>query len=143
MIQRLLMAVDSDPNMVSARVKLGTLYFYGQAYEQAQEQANAATALAPEDAEVRVLNARLLLQNKEYDAGVSELDAALAQSPDLVDAILLRAAAAAITDAAAGLKILDDAVARLDREKSKPLRQVRIAILAQQNRKERSRAGLS
>ena len=28
MIQQLLMAVDSDPNMVPARVKLGTLYFF-------------------------------------------------------------------------------------------------------------------
>ena len=135
MIQRLLMAVDSDPNMVPARVKLGTLYFFGQAYEQATEQATAATKLAPDDPEVRILNARLMLQRKEQEAGIKELDAALAMDPDLVDAILLRAAVQAITDAAGGLKILDDAIARLDREKSKALRQVRIAILAQQDRK--------
>jgi len=29
MIQRLQMAVDADPNLVPARVKLGTLYFFG------------------------------------------------------------------------------------------------------------------
>lgn len=136
MIQRLLMAVDSDPNMVAARVKLGSLYFFGQAYDQAKEQAEAATKLAPEDPEVRVLNARLLLQQKETAAGIAELDAALKTNPDLVDAILLRAAAEALTDTAGGLKILDEGVARLPADKTKPLRQVRIAILAQQNRKE-------
>lgn len=134
MIQRLQMAVDADPNLVPARVKLGSLYFFGQAYEQAEEEAKAATALAPDDPEVRVLNARLLLQKKEKDAAIKELDAALARNPDLVDAILLRAAAEALTDPAAGLKFLDDAVTRLDKEKAKPLRQVRIAFLAQQNR---------
>jgi tetratricopeptide (TPR) repeat protein len=134
MVQRLLMAVDADPDLVPARVKLGSLYFFGQAYEQAQEQVDAAAKLAPDDPDVHVLRARLLLQNREQEAGIKELEAALAKNPDLVDAILLRAAAAALTDPAEGLKILDEAVARLDKDKTKPLRQVRIAILAQQNR---------
>jgi tetratricopeptide (TPR) repeat protein len=136
MVQRLLMAVDSDPGMVPARVKLGTLYFFGQAYEQAQEQADAAAALAPDDPNVRVLKARLLLQNKEQQAAIAELDSALATDPKLIDAILLRAAAAALTDPAEGLRILDEAVERVDKDKAKPLRQVRIAILAQQGRSE-------
>ncbi|QOJ32025.1 MAG: tetratricopeptide repeat protein [Gammaproteobacteria bacterium] len=143
MIQQLLMAVDSDPNMVPARVKLGTLYFFGQAYEQAAEQAKAATALAPDDPTVRVLNARLLLQDKKMEEGRKELDAALAKDPDLVDGILLRAAIEAQQgDAAAGLKILDAGIARLAAEAAKPLRQVRIAILAQQNRKDEVEQGI-
>ena len=137
-----MMAVDADPKLVPARVKLGSLYFFGQAYDQAEEQAKAATALAPDDPDVHVLNARLLLQKKEKEAGIKELDAALAKNPDLVDAILLRAAVTSISDPAAGLKILDDAIARLDKDKAKSLRQVRIALLAQQNRTERRRAGL-
>lgn len=143
MIQQLLMAVDSDPNMVPARVKLGTLYFFGQAFEQATEQARAATALAPDDPGVRVLNARLLLQDKKVDEARKELDAALAKDPDLTDGILLRAAIEAQQgDAAAGLKILDAGIARLDAEAAKPLRQVRIAILAQQNRKDEAEQGM-
>lgn len=136
MIQRLLMAVDSDPNMVAARAKLGTLYFFGQAYEQSQEQADAAKALAPDDPEVRVLNARLLLHNDKRDDSIAELDAALAANPDLLDAIILRAGAEALEDPSGGLEILDTAIARLDLEQSKVLRQIRIAILAQQDRKE-------
>ena len=38
-----MMAVETDPKLVPARVKLGTLYFFGQAYDQAAEQAKAAT----------------------------------------------------------------------------------------------------
>lgn len=135
MFQRLMVAVDSDPNLLPARVKLGTLYFFAQAFDEAQQQADAATALAPEDPEVRILNARLLLQKEKIAEGIAELDAALATNPDLVDGILLRAAAETLTDPASGIKILDDAIARLDVEKSKPLRQVRISILAQLNRK--------
>ncbi|MCC7330900.1 MAG: tetratricopeptide repeat protein [Gammaproteobacteria bacterium] len=143
MIQQLLIAVDADPKMVPARVKLGTLYFFGQAFDQAREQAKAATGLAPEDPTVRVLNARLLLQDKKMEEGRKELDAALAQDPDLVDAILLLAAVEAQKgELGAGLKVLDDAIGRLDAEKAKPLRQVRIAILAQQNRKEEVEQGI-
>ena len=134
MVQHLIMAVDADPKLVPAHVKLGSLYFFGQAYDQAAEQAKAATALAPDDADVHVLNARLLLQKKEQDAGIRELDAALAKNPDLVDAILLKGAVTSLSDPAAGLKILDDAIARLGKEKGKALREVRIALLAQQNR---------
>jgi len=141
MVQRLLMAVDADPDFVAARVKLGTLYFFGQAFDEAAKQAEAATRLAAEDPEVRVLNARLMLQRKEVEPASRELEAALATNPDLVDAILLRAAAAATEDAAAGLAILDEGIARLGREKSKALRQVRIAILAAENRKTDVEAG--
>ncbi len=136
MIQRLLTAVDIDPNLVDARVKLGTLYFFGQAFEQAAEQAEAAAALAPDDPGVHVLKARLHLQRKEEQQGLAELDAALVADPEMVEAILLRAAATAVSDPAAGLATLDEAIARLGptTDKVKPLRQVRAAILAQQNR---------
>lgn len=136
MIQRLMTAVDIDPGLVDARVKLGTLFFFGQAFDQAAEQAKAATEIAPDNPQVRVLNARLLFQRKETAAAMAELDAALAREPDLVDALLLRAAAVAIDDPGAGLALLDESVARIGAttEQVKPLRQVRIAILAQQKR---------
>lgn len=136
MIQRLLAAVDIDPTLVDARVKLGTLYFFGQAFDQANEQAEAAAALAPDNPGVHVLKARLHLQRKEEQAGLAELDAALAKDPDLIEAILLRAAATAVSDPEAGLATIDAAIARLGptTDKVKPLRQVRAAILAQQSR---------
>lgn len=134
MVQRLMMAVDSDPGLVPARVKLGTMYFFGQVYDKAAEQAEAAAALAPDDPEVRVLKARLAFQKEDRAGGVRELDAALAKHPDHVEALLLRGSAYAVEDAAKGLAFIDAAIARLDPEQAKPLRQVRIAILAQQQR---------
>jgi tetratricopeptide (TPR) repeat protein len=134
MIQRLMTAVNADPQLVPARVKLGTLYFFAQAYEQAAEQAEAAAGLAPDDPDVHVLNARVRFQKEDREGGVRELDAALAKDPDHVDALLLRASAYAIEDAGKGIEFLDSAIARLDSEKTKPLRQVRIVILAQQKR---------
>ena len=52
-----------------------------------------------------------------------------------MEVIALRAATEALTDSAGGLQILDEAIARLDVDKAKPLRQVRLMMLAQQNRK--------
>lgn len=136
MIQHLMTAVEIDPNLIEARVKLGTLYFFGQVFDKAAEQAEAARKLAPDNPEVRVLNARLLLQRKETAAGIAELEAALATQPDMIDAVLLRSAATAVTDPGRGIGMLDEVVARLGAtsDKVKPLRQLRIAILAQQNR---------
>jgi tetratricopeptide (TPR) repeat protein len=134
MIQRLMMAVDSDPKLVPARVKLGTMYFFGQVYDKAAEQADAAMALAPDDPDVHVLKARVLFQKDDREGGVRELEAALAKSPDHVEALLLRGSAYAVEDAAKGLEFLDAAIARLDSEQAKSLRQVRIVILAQQKR---------
>jgi tetratricopeptide (TPR) repeat protein len=134
MVQRLMMAVDADPNLVPARVKLGTMYFFGQAFDQAAEQAKAAVALAPDDPDVRVLNARVLFQKQDRAGGVEELDAALAKNPNHVEALLLRGSAYAVEDPAKGLAFIDEAIARLDAESAKSLRQVRIAILAQEKR---------
>lgn len=136
MIQGLRLAVESDPNMVAARVKLGTLYFFGQVFPQAAEQAKAATALAPEDPGVRLLNARVLLHDKDVAGAIKELDAILAKAPDDLEALALRAAAEETSKPGGGLKILDQSIARLNPEKSKSLREVRISVLAQANRKE-------
>lgn len=144
MIQQLMAAVEIDPNLVEARVKLGTLYFFGQVFDKAAEQAEAARKLAPDNPEVRVLNARLLLQRKDTAAGIAELDAALATQPDLIDALLLRAAATAVTDPGRGISMLDEVITRLGatNDKVKPLRQLRIAILAQQKRQTEVEQGL-
>jgi tetratricopeptide (TPR) repeat protein len=136
MIANLLMTVSANPRHVTARVKLGTVYFLGNAYEKAAEQAKAAAALAPDNANARLLNARLLFQDQDQAGAIRELDAALGKDPDLVDAIALRATAEALTDPAAGLRRLDESIARLKPEQARPLRQVRIAMLGQMGRQD-------
>lgn len=134
MIQRLMMAVDADPTLVPARVKLGTLYFFGQAFDKAAEEAEAAAKIAPDDPDVHVLKARVLFQKQDRAGAVRELDAALAKNADHVEALLLRGSAWAIEDPARGIEFLDAAIARLGPDEAKSLRQVRIVILAQQKR---------
>lgn len=135
-IQRLTTAIDINPDLVDARTRLGTLLFFAGAFKQADEQATAASALSPDDPEVRVLNARLHLYRKEKAEAMADIDVALARKPRLVDALLLRAAAVAIDDPAAGFAQLDEAIARIGAttEEVKPLRQARVAVLAQQKR---------
>ena len=58
MFGHLLVAVDGDPSNVEARLKLGTLYFLGQAWEDAEKQAAELMKLAPDDARVHLLQAR-------------------------------------------------------------------------------------
>ena len=134
MVGNLTAAVDADPKMVVARVKLGTIYFLGQVYDQAATEAKAASALAPDDPDVRVLNARLAFQRKDMEAGLKELDVALAKQPDHVEALVLQATAIAVTDPDKGLALLDSGIKRLDLAKAKSLRQMRIAILASQKK---------
>jgi tetratricopeptide (TPR) repeat protein len=134
MVQRLTMAVNANPDLVPARVKLGTLYFFGEVYDKAEEQARAAMILAADNPEVLVLNARLLFHQDKKEEAIRELDGALAIKPDLLDAIILKASAVAVTDPAAGLAMLEAAQGGMDKEKARPLRQLRIAILAQQKR---------
>jgi tetratricopeptide (TPR) repeat protein len=130
----LTVAVDSDPKFVAARTKLGTLYFLGQAYKLAAEQAKAAMALAPNDPAVRVLNARVLLQQGQNDEGMKELDVALAKEPGNLEALLLKAVAMAKASPDAAIRVLDDAILKAKGEDAKTLREVRISILAQQQR---------
>ena len=93
MFGHLMVAVDGDPNNVEARIKLGTLYFLGQVWDQAAEQATELLKLAPNDARVHLLQARVLVQKGEREAGIAEINKSLELDPDYVDAIILKAAA--------------------------------------------------
>jgi tetratricopeptide (TPR) repeat protein len=136
MFGHLAVAVDSDPKFVAARVKLGTLYFLGQAYDKAAAEAKAAMALEPDNLDVHVLNARLLLQKKDIDAGLKELDLVLAKKPDMLEALLLKSAALATDNPDGALQVLDAAIPKVDAEKAKTLREMRIGILASDKRQD-------
>lgn len=137
------MAVDSDPSNVDARLKLGSLYFLGQAWELADEQVQALLELAPDDARVRLLNARLLVQKGERAEGIAEIDHSLELDPDFVEAILLKAAAEAIEDLDQGLATLDAAIARFPPDEVRQLRELRIVMLAQDKQIDAVEQGLS
>lgn len=142
MFGHLLVAVDGDPANVEARLKLATLYFLGQAWEEAASQSEELLKLAPNDARVRILNARVLIQRGEREAGLAEVGEALRIDPDNVDAILLQAASDVGDSMDKGLATLDTAIDRLPPDKARPLRELKIVILAQGARTEDVEQGL-
>jgi tetratricopeptide (TPR) repeat protein len=134
MFGHLMVAVDEDPTLLEARLKLGTLYFLGQAWEDAGKQAAVLMEQAPGDARVRLLNARVLIQKGEQAAGIAEIGEAIKLDPDNIEAILLQASAFAIQDLDKGLATIDAALERLPADKVRPLRELRVVMLSQGKR---------
>lgn len=134
MFGHLMVAVDEDPDLLEARLKLATLYFLGQAWEEAAKQTAVLMEQAPNDARVRLLNARVLIQKGEQQAGIAEIDAAIALDPDSVEGILLQSSAMAIGDLDKAIANVDAAVARLPADKVRPLRELRVVMLSQGKR---------
>jgi tetratricopeptide (TPR) repeat protein len=85
------MAVEADPNLVEARLRLGDLYFSSGDVEAAAAQAEAAIKLAPDRADVHLLSAKVLYLRKDLPGALAETDAALAIDPAYVDAITAKA----------------------------------------------------
>ncbi len=134
MLGHLLFVVEANPDNMDARLKLGTLYFLGQAYDEAAAQSEALLDIAPGDANVRLLYARVLVQRGDREAAYREIARALTIEPDNVDGITLQAAAYAIDDPDKALGYLDESIARLDAEQGQRLRELRILLLGQQQR---------
>ena len=134
MFGHLLVVVDEDPGNVEARLKLGTLYFLGQAWDEAAKQADELMKLAPDDSRVRLLNARVLIQKQDRDGGMAEVAKAIELDPDNVDAILLQGASDAIEDLDKGIATLDAAINRLPEDKTRQLRELKVVMFSQGKR---------
>jgi tetratricopeptide (TPR) repeat protein len=135
MYSNLLVAVESDPAYVDARLKLGNLQVLGRMYDDAAVQRDALLELAPEDARVRLLNARLLVQKGEREAAVAEVQRAVELDPDNTEAIAFQATVESLENLDAALARLAEAAARLEPAKARELRELRLAMLLQNNRK--------
>lgn len=136
MIGHLQVAVDADPKHVEARIKLGGFYYFAQAFDEAETEANAVMELAPDNPNARLLNARILIQQEKMPSALKEIETALSLAPDSVEAILLHAAYYAEDDSDRALNIVYEGVQRLDKETAQPLRQLRILLLSKAERYE-------
>lgn len=134
MFGHLQVVVDEEPTNVEARLKLGTLYFLGQAWDEAAKQATELLKLAPKDSRVHLLQARVLIQKQDRDGGMKEVAEALKLDPDNTDAILLQAAADAIENLDKGIATLDTAIKRLPADKTRQLRELRVVMFSQGKR---------
>ena len=142
MFEHLLVVVDVDPANVEARLKLGSLYFLGQSFDEAAKQTTELLKRAPKDTRVHLLQARVLIQKGNPKAGLAELTTALKLDPDNVDGILLQSAMDADENLEKGLATVDAAVKRLPKDKTRQLRELRIMMLAKDKRADAVEQGL-
>lgn len=134
MAQNLRIAIESKPEFVEARIKLGTLYALGGATELAETEAAYLDANGFDNADVRILNARIKAANGDLEGGREELEKALEMEPDNAQALGLLASVAATTDLEGALDLIDRGIAVADDDK--PLRILRIQLLQQAGRNE-------
>ena len=83
-IGHLQVAVDADPNHLPSRLMLGTYYVLGKAVEDADAQAIASESIAPDDAEVLLLRARVLYftRRSRTSTGLGECRTCKRTGPD-------------------------------------------------------------
>ncbi len=134
MFGHLMVAVDADPANTEARLKLGMVFVAIGDWASAAEQSDALLKLAPEDARVVLLQARIDLQNGNLSAGRAGLEKSIRLDPSNSDPVLILGALEAADNPDRGLAILDAGIARMPAKKAKALREQRILILAQGNR---------
>lgn len=142
MYGHLLVAVDSDPSNVEARLKLADVAVLGLLWDEAAKQSEALMKLAPDDSRVRLLKARIDLQNGDKTAGRAELEKAIALDPQNVNALVIQAALVATTDLDQGIALLDAGIRRLPADKARALRERRVILLSSAKRHQEAEQGL-
>jgi tetratricopeptide (TPR) repeat protein len=134
MLLHLEVVVEEDPQMVKARVKLGALYVFAQAYELALEQLIVAEKLAPGDPDVVVLSALLWLRQGDVEQSLAKLDLALEIDPTHVEAIAMKTVALEASEPDRALDILEEAIGRLPADDIRSLQNLQLDILERQDR---------
>jgi len=129
-VGHLLVAVDADPEHVGARTKLGLYFVLARAADQAQEHVDKAMQIAPDDPEVKLLNARLLYLRQKRNEALAEADAALEINPEYVDAIIFRSGInMTIGKIELALADIDSSIAKAQKDDIRKLRQFRVLLL--------------
>jgi len=136
-------AVDADPNHLPSRIKLGNYYVLGKAIDQADEQATAAEAIAPDDPQVLLLRARILYLQEDTESALAKVESALKLDPTLVEATTFKAGLyVARQDFDTALALVDSALADADPGQTRQLRQFRIIMLRSAGRNREVEADL-
>lgn len=129
-IGHLHVAVDADENHLPSRLKLGNYYILAKAIDEAEAQATAAEAIAPDNAEVMLLRARVLYLREDVDGAMAKIEAALAADPEFVDATMFKAGVlVSRQDFDPALALVEQAIAAATGEDAQRLRQFRIILL--------------
>src|SRR3954466_7146082 len=102
-------AMQLDPKFGEARAKLGEAYLKTNDIAGAYRETVRAADLLPNNDEVQIRAANLLLAAGKFEAAKTRADHVLSKSPQNVDALVVRG------NALAGLKDLDGALTELEK----------------------------
>jgi tetratricopeptide (TPR) repeat protein len=131
-IGNLIMAIEADPELLPARVKLGNYFAVGQQVEEALEQSEAAMRLDSNDVSVRVLNARVLYLDGRAAQALEQARFAVGLDPSSREAVtFLVALLTAAGDEDAALAALDDGIKKATGADVEILRRSKITVLRQ------------
>ena len=143
-IGHLQVAVDADADHLDSRIKLGNYYILARALAEAEEQVAEAERLAPDDAEVLLLRARVLYLQEDTAGAMEQVNLAIAADPTLVDATMFKSGVfVAQQDYDAAIRIVDEAVSGASADDVKRLRQFRIILLRAAGRNEEVESDLN
>lgn len=134
MVNHLAVVIEEDPKNAAAKIKLGALLVNAQDYEGAAALVEELQTLAPDDPAVQVLRARLALQKQDWQGAVGYLDKALAGDERNLEALSLRATVIALQNPEQGLAEYARAIDKLGPIDSRPIRQLRVDLLARLGR---------
>ena len=142
-VGHLQVAIDADENHLPSRKKLANYFILARAVELAEEQVAASEALAPDDAEIILLRARIQFLNEDIDGAEAKADEAMAADPSLVDASMFKAGILVTRQQAdEAVDLIDGAVSSADGEDLQRLRQFRVILLRSLGRNDEVEANL-
>ena len=75
-------AVEIDPTIQDAQLKLGEFYLLSQKPKESKEHADIVLAMSPQDPKGHLLRGRSLIIEKEFEEGIRELKQTLEWDPD-------------------------------------------------------------
>ena len=75
-------AVEIDPTIHDAQLKLGEFYLLSQKPKKAKKHADIVLTSSPQDPKGHLLRGRSLIVEKEFEEGISELQKSLELDPD-------------------------------------------------------------
>jgi predicted Zn-dependent protease len=126
----LLIAVESDPGLLDARIKLGNYYAVGLKAAESRAQADAALAIDPNSPAAHVLSARAWYVAGDRIKAMDEARYALRLDPRRLDAATLVASLhAEAGNRAEALAAIDEVLAKIDGADRENLRRVRASLL--------------
>jgi tetratricopeptide (TPR) repeat protein len=132
--KNLRIAVDTDPTLIEARIKLGALYAAARMLPEAQVEVDAILQQEPGNLDAQTLSARLLAQNGKQDEAEAALRKVLEVDPEKADALILLVGITAGKDPEAALLLIEEGM--LVADDARTLRILRIEILQRLDRPE-------